>query len=536
MEEEEELIYSEEYKSWLSPRLVAAQPADGESDIIVPDGVVAFIRWALQHSRENTMNRLQEQYAHSPWWRVPALIRPDIPVSLEVAVIEEELLQYSFNNPLRLVEAMTHRSSSRAITGDYQRLAVCGSGLVEMLVTRMLVCGSLLPVSEFTVNQLSPHREVAAGHPDARGALGTADEMQGWPVGLHGANAAGDQPQSSCPWVCECVEDLSCAVAALCNHDAYARACVRMGLHSHILYDSACLGAAIERYVRTVHCAESQSDAAKREEHMLRHDAPRALSDVFLACAAAVLLDSNWGKFRQIFEPVIEKHILQQPANSSWLGAVNPVLHAQRRGDQGGLKFEARERTVDNTTVDELLAFIRRAAEGEFFGITSLVAPPPDAEESGRQRKQVELAFGCRDFHMYEPMLGSAGGGSIALADPVVAASPRSAERRCASFITEATVKLASDQLEKGTQGGTEFQTMVLQALGEKEFPSPGVEEREQEVQQDDEMAQLHCIYCNKWFTGPIQMKEHRDGQPHQRKMRRALAQNESKRPRRPAR
>ena len=537
--DEEELIYSVELENWLSPHLLATR----QSATIVADGVIAFIRAALHHTKEVGANRLRDRYAQSPWRPIHAAIRPGIPSSLNVAVIEAKVLEYTFNEPLRLLEAMSHPSSSHAVTGDYQRLAVCGSGLVELLVLRMLLRSSRLPVSEFTADRLSPDWEARAAFASMHAALGTPYEMQDWP---RVADADCDQTENNGLGAFESFEDLSRTAAALCNHDMYARACVRLGLHTHVIYDSVGLGPAIARYVHVAHRAEIQATAARSEEQISRHDAPRVLSDVFLACAAAVFLDSDWRQFRKIFEPLIQKHLFRQGDDAQAEKPVDPVRCAQHLARQAALQFEVKKKTAENTTVDELLAFIRRAEESQFFCINSLAAAPPDAENTTLQRDQVERAFALRDFHMYEPMLGNAKGESLALADPVVAASPRSAQRRCASFITETIVKLASDELGKPGDKGADFKITVLQAMRDEEILNPQQDEQEEEEERQEDEFQgdaedapprqaVYCECCGMELNGPKQFQEHKIGKKHKKNMRRHARHAQNQEPGPPA-
>ena len=59
------------------------------------------------------------------------------------------------------------------------------------------------------------------------------------------------------------------------------------------------------------------------------------------------------------------------------------------------------------------------------------------------RNKQLASAFALRDFHMCEPVLGG-----VPLL-PVVAASPRAAERLCASFFTERMVQIVHRKLDE---------------------------------------------------------------------------------------
>ena len=70
--------------------------------------------------------------------------------------------------------------------------------------------------------------------------------------------------------------ELVAAHTETCNHTAYARACVHMNLHKHILHDSEYLGRAVDVFAEALQRAE-RGDATKVRAQRERLKAPRAL-------------------------------------------------------------------------------------------------------------------------------------------------------------------------------------------------------------------------------------------------------------------
>ena len=105
--------------------------------------------------------------------------------------------------------------------------------------------------------------------------------------------------------------------------------------------------------------------------------------------------------------------------------------------------------------------------------VNSLAAAPPDTLKTPNEMDQVHRAFALRDFHMYEMTLCNGEGRSHTLPTSVVAPSPRSAVRRCASFITGRIVKLVSDYLGTERDQKPDVELMILQALQTMEHTIP---------------------------------------------------------------
>ena len=112
-------------------------------------------------------------------------------------------------------------------------------------------------ITAYACNNLSPDGIVTRRPSGTRATVGTADELRGWaPEG--DAETKVDRP--NLPWMFDSADDVSCAFATLCNHDMYARACVRMGVYTYIVHRSENLGQAIADYAAALHRAEGLAD------------------------------------------------------------------------------------------------------------------------------------------------------------------------------------------------------------------------------------------------------------------------------------
>ena len=282
----EELIYSQEHKTWLSP----AQSTHAKP-VPVEDMVSSWISAVLQREKEPALTLILADCRMAPWRFTPSVSQSMVPRSFEVAFIETRVLMHTFRNPLILVEAMTHSSYKEGLTSDFQQLAVLGAALVELLVAKLLTNLQGVPL-------VTTGRELlqAAVGPERLDTCALADD-----------DAAARRMVSE--------SELVAAHTETCNHTAYARACVHMNLHKHILHDSEYLGRAVDVFAEALQRAE-RGDATKVRAQRERLKAPRALGDVFLACAAAIFLDSDWGKFVLVFQEVVKKHVLRAVHNS----------------------------------------------------------------------------------------------------------------------------------------------------------------------------------------------------------------------------
>ena len=82
---------------------------------------------------------------------------------------------------------------------------------------------------------------------------------------------------------------------ACCNNVAYARTCVELGLYKGMLHGSTDLSRSIHSFVKAVARSKEDESSEKGWERLLRHDAPRALGNIFIACLGATVMDGAHG-------------------------------------------------------------------------------------------------------------------------------------------------------------------------------------------------------------------------------------------------
>ena len=526
----QELIYSEDQKSWLSPTLSTNQEAEG---VLVPDAVIAWMTKALQQE-EWAFNVFQAQRSSAPWLAFPQFPRTMFPKALDVTLIESKSLQYSFKNRLFLVEAMTHPSyQQEGMCGDYQRLAFLGSALVELVLSQELYYTGEL--KSMTVAQLSPERQTPKRQCDTQAALWAQCEKRSLPSFLARGKLTAAPASDHLG-----VAGIETAVALCCNHAAYARACVLMDLHKNILHNSPQLQEAIDRFAKAVKAAERSSGHFEELRRVLWGlDAPRALGDVFLACTAAVFLDSNWRVFRASFEPVLG-NLLDLVGSGPQPPEADPLVSATRLAKKHDLKLEIKERHVGNTSADELIEFIASRCEikGHALNVAALARSPPGMieEENVRQiEEQLKNAFALRDFYLYESLLGGKSlDPPLALPMLVMATSPRVARQRCADVLSSAKLEIVDEallRLNSDSQVQAEIRNKIAQELeragrtplaayyqnvaDEQDNESVADAAETQEPAQDG--GAEYCKICDMMLNGPTQMEDHKIGKKHKK-------------------
>ena len=106
---QEELIYSDELKTWLSPRLTEAFHKDKlwDKGVPIPYPVLVFLKQAHGKMMQKCANMAQEfrtHYFREPWRVVPHWIKGlATRCSVQVGDVEGKILKYSFQNPMLLI-------------------------------------------------------------------------------------------------------------------------------------------------------------------------------------------------------------------------------------------------------------------------------------------------------------------------------------------------------------------------------------------------------------------------------------------------
>lgn len=563
--EPEELEWSEEEKAWLSPSLSRSHP-EKTKGVTLPTTVGEWLRRiaskVVEKERTAMVCTFRKQWSTSPWTVVPPYIRGTIPQKLDLPTLEADgVLNHSFKNPMLLVEALTHASFPNAVTASCQRLVFIGEPLLEVLITLMLLEGSELPVQSPLLQTedigsfsgpMSPHLQ-RLQHTMAVPWL--HGEERRWPRRLAAPETQEErqlreltdrQPSTSEQWLEEGRKGkgITCAVRrpehlprwlrACCNRTAYACAAVRLDLHKHILCDETSRGPddktlpeATAEIARRVRRMDKQKDTPINiaGQHAPLEDAPRALGDVLPACAAAVLLDSDWSTASAMLRPLLQRHLLD---------------HVWQHGKADEGLDGAPPGTAPPTWADPLATLQEMAAR---HGLEVNI----EDVQAGAERELI-------DIHTRRVLIGK-----NQIRQPQQASSPRSAEHKCcyAALLQdnlEEVMKHLSSLSEDKRQEWWDLQelgkapTKMMDTAREPPAQSVAPEARKEKVAveasqnaddsegdapeagQDKEQfpvdnnGNIICIECNMCLNGPQQMKDHRIGKKHRKNVQRARA------------
>ena len=479
---QEGLLYSVEYHLWLSPALLRSRPLwmddpvneEMAKNVCVPEAVMDPLRkWAREESRSWSI--------HAPWCPKSAN-SSDIPPGLDIELVEGILLKYHFKTATLLVEALTHESYTTAETPPYCRLATLGQVLVEALIAERL---ALRARDDVCINK----RNIDGSVEDNYELVEPATLIRG-----------------KKHW-----QDM---VGACCNHVVYAYACVRIGLHRHILHFVPELMEAMKSFACFVrHTRRSKSDFAPYDlmPDLIKRDAPMVLGDVFLATAAALFLDSNYKQLQDTFGDMVEEHILSIAQTNPGTGSLTPRLTSEqaiahvdvRRLDPESLgPVEAYKIATDAVNNKDRQVFQASAFKRP---------PPPPPPEDMPVARRCCVASSLKDFHVFQASVEGEDVGP-----PILGTSPRSSLRRCAH--------LAACRLDLPSDGRVEdFPSIACMTVevDSDDGASNEMEAAEAGPTTEGDDGSVWCKDCEKWLNGSTQMNQHKIGKEHKKNVRR---------------
>ena len=297
----EELVYLAEEHEWRIAEQMW-QP--------LPATVTAWLCKHLQLLHHSTgLGRYAVQHwgsrqAQTPWLKEPPFIRALLPkgVRAHVAMLEASL-GHCFRNQMLLARAVTHpsaeltlglRPSERPPSGlNYKRLALIGSAVVELMVSRRLHDASCPepPTSTDIASGATHHPATAPDlplvHAGGRRPPGSAPQQT-----QQGPLIGPDSHPTETPIWLDAQVTARDRKRALCNHLAYARSAVHLGLDLALQHNS-------DTVARSVMCFADQMRVLGRRKAYVSTDdlaqmgAPVELSDVFLACIGAIVMDGQ---------------------------------------------------------------------------------------------------------------------------------------------------------------------------------------------------------------------------------------------------
>lgn len=165
---------------------------------------------------------------------------------------------------------------SQSITESCERLAFVGDAAIRAVAGEVLKSQACFATATTVREESFPPTSFAVPH-----------ELP-WP-----------QDQDPEDTSCCSVKEMESRLMGCCNHVAYARSCVRHGIHGCLRHESDKLKQSISDFQLAV-----RSNSATWEQ-LVQIGAPKALGDVFLACIGAVIIDDQLDKVR----PVIKQHV-----------------------------------------------------------------------------------------------------------------------------------------------------------------------------------------------------------------------------------
>ena len=455
----QELTYSETVKTWLSPTMSGLKrEAEWQPGVLVPYEVV---RWMKQQSKMHTRYAsVRKQYLLKPWCKMTHYVKGMIPKISELNELQT-VLDHTFENPMLLLEAITHASYAEAQTPSNQSLALLGGKVADMLLTQAIIDRTKFPMHS---TQRADEEGEGKQMDQTYAVVGLQGKTLEWPK----VQAAQDDASSDECGSPERHDDRKSQgrqsalkssdqilewINACCNHIMYSYVCYLKKIHKHILHDSEELQAAIRHFTKIARAASKSPQTMWKT--LSSYDAPRVLSDTLLAIVAAVFLDSDWSKCTQWFtahifdKNVFDKYIFDASMvkpNGGPTSSGDPVSHLKGIAAKAGLPLALRQipapacrnafagpnvkdamtSTLHQTTMD--------ASRGRAFCANAL-APVTDKSVEKEKRgerawdHQEKVAFGLRDFNYCTLWVGGHRVGPA-----VGSVSPRSALRRGANL------------------------------------------------------------------------------------------------------
>ena len=455
----QELTYSERLKTWLSP-VISSLKRDGrwQPGVPVPYEVVKWMKQQTKMCIQYASSR--RQYFLRPWCNMSQYIKTMVPQNAKLDLVQVRL-NYDFENPMLLLEAVTHASYTEAQTPSNERLALLGGTVADMLLTQAIIDRTRIPMhSTRRADEEGDNRQSN----QTFAVVGIQGETLEWPKvpatpdGVGSGECSSPEGQDSKKSrgresTLASSDELLQWMNACCNHVMYSYVCYLKKICKHILHCSEELKAAMHDFTKIARAASKSPGTLWKT--LSSYDAPRVLSDTLLAIVAAVFLDSNWSKCTQWFtDHIFDKDVLDKYIfNASMVmptggptSSGDPVTHLKKLAAEAGLPLALRSlqapacgiASAGPNVKDAMTAALKQTAmdpsRGRAFCPMALAPIPYKSVDSEEHRKrawdhQEEVAFGLRDFNYCTLWVGGHRVGPA-----VGSVSPRSALRRCANL------------------------------------------------------------------------------------------------------
>jgi dsRNA-specific ribonuclease len=545
-ETEEELVYSEEMKTWLSPFLTRSFHGAGiwKHGVPLPLFALDCLKVTSQRVDRFLVNKwFRCHYFRSPWCKVPFSVSMSTGREAQFGknVESHTLFGFVFRNPSILQEALTHASVSEAKTTSNTKLATLGKSLIEMLLTQEIVEQAKCPLhlTHFTKSALDGEEKNTGSKTFAVTALvnGLVDTTLVWPIQGERAKILNEQTP--------CQEEMEKAILQsindLCTHLTFALMCSQSGLHQYILHSSLELQEAISSFVNIAEHASEDPDTMRLT--VTASDAPRMMSDTFLAVAAAVFLDSDYITYSKVFKSIICKHVdnavLKAVSSRDRVAQIHGHPACRDCSSVGFVGVEFKQGSADWKDFMDIASggsnvHVLDPCRGRAFDpqALSLVPSPSSIADQASSHQHIALkwriALSLRDFHLCKLQVDG-----IDVGPPIGASSPRSATQRCSALMMGDERVLDSSEAVKecipckipsslrpdlmGKDAGSKKARLHL-SIGSAAAAGAAF--------RDDNEGERHlsfCFECQKVINGPLQMEDHLRGKQHLKNMARIL-------------
>ena len=366
----------------------------------------------------------------------PETTRSRFPQLMKTGVPEIELaLGHTFRDRGLLAKALTHGSGTQ--------LALVGDAALQVFLGEKLWLGGSFPTAA-TVDKGKP-----------------ATHTYAVPEGAQVGEANTDKKVEPNVIPCSSPKDMRCKLLACCNHEAYARTCVKLGISKMLCYSSATLQESLGQYTRDV-------ERTKTWRKLMRRTAPpKVIGDTFLACVGAVLLDSHFSNAI----PLMQQHV--------------SLCAGFFTDDPPRQDLCVSELHLPDVTEKIFVQAIQQA--GTAIDSTALSAPPMETRQA-HFKAQVEKALQLNDFRIYRVDGGTTWG-----------LSPRSVQLRPHADDGDDCDGASSDNdSEAPTAPNTD---------------PPG----DQGTASTEEKGPVYCEHCEMWLNGPSQWYDHKIGRKHKK-------------------
>eukprot|EP00397_Hematodinium_sp_SG-2012_P000783 GEMP01000784.1.p1 GENE.GEMP01000784.1~~GEMP01000784.1.p1 ORF type:complete len:1495 (+),score=357.62 GEMP01000784.1:590-4486(+) len=521
--EPEALIYSEELKTWLSPKMTKEKEREGKitAGFKLPGGVVDWLKKYVQRVIKDplpTLEMYRHQWMKTPWCVVPSYIKTMVPPQLNLPKIEAEVLRFAFRNPVFLVEALTHESFTRSVSPNYQRLEFIGGPLLDLCITLCLQEKELLGV-------ITDPKLYRAIHHCATSPMAYAIAMADSKMAEH---ILCQSPQLD--------EGIECFIGRL-------KQCRRPSMSPSNKANRGDTDSDMSPGSRKSTHSDTSSDPFTKDIASFLKiapcDAPRVLSDVFKALAGAVFLDSDWYTFLKTLKPFVMEFVIHQFFKVSKTGEYMPLKSSDQKNilryafPLEDLRSEFPESDWDVEVAElDVNAFCRGdGAKEKREKMTSLVF-----ERCSESSSKVMLAASLLespDVEKWRDVAFAVGKLNGRIVCRTVATNPRLAKKRAVwrmhailkrslqdKQIRELLIGSASNaDLEEDCIAKLAFEKGAIVSPLRKPTASSDLEADpvpSQSVDTDDGAA-VFCRKCEKWLNGPTQWKDHRIGKQHRK-------------------